>query len=707
MGNCIICGTSTAGPICDVHQEDVVFKFEGDDASQLTPGRYYRGTVDGYAEFGVFIDIGPVTGLLHRSKLDRRLESLDWDVGDEVSVQVNNIRDNGDIDLKWSIRQDPSEFRGVLVDAPDGDYLADEYRESSSTNDEADAPSPSSETETVESEWEPKDTSGPTATRQPDDAQPTDDANSASQTTPEPTAAPSEPTEHHTDEDAITATDDQPTQPRERIPIESLQQHVGDVVRLEGEVVSVRQTSGPTVFELRDETGVVDCAAFVEAGVRAYPDIKPDDLVQLEGEVQLRRDELQVETSNLTAVEGDDHEAIATRLEEALTDRATPDEFEPLASDTAIEAIIDDIRDAAATIRRAVLESRPVVIRHDATTDGYVAGSAIERAVLPLIEEEHETADAVYHYFDRRPLEDGVYDMNDATKDATRMLGDRERYNEKLPLFVFTAAGSTAASQDGLDLLDIYDAPRVVIDGHPPDESISDEVHSLVTASDRTAATIASNVATAVNTNVRPDLLALPAISYWHDVPPAYDELVDAAEMDESTIDNLRRAIVLEAYYQSYEDKRELIIDLLFEGRTGLAEEISTQFQTKLDAELDTAMLNLDERNVDGTTISVLDTESYTHQYDFPPTRLLLDELARRLETDAILGIGTDELHIRTAADLDLDTLVAAIEADAPNAGITNPGARQPKLEFLAGERETVLETVIDVLADQLATASV
>ncbi|MEF8809199.1 S1 RNA-binding domain-containing protein, partial [Natronomonas sp.] len=134
MGNCIICGTSTDGPVCDVHQEDVVFDFEGDEPSQLTAGRYYRGTVDGYADFGVFVNIGNVTGLLHRSKLDRRLESLDWEPGDEVFVQVNNVRDNGDIDLGWSIRQSEREFRGVLVDAPDGDYLLDEAEEDEAGN---------------------------------------------------------------------------------------------------------------------------------------------------------------------------------------------------------------------------------------------------------------------------------------------------------------------------------------------------------------------------------------------------------------------------------------------------------------------------------------------------------------------------------------------------------------------------------------------
>jgi len=61
MGSCIICGVDIdgGGRICDPHQEDVVFDFRGDSPKQLVPNRFYRGVVDGYAEFGVFIDLSP------------------------------------------------------------------------------------------------------------------------------------------------------------------------------------------------------------------------------------------------------------------------------------------------------------------------------------------------------------------------------------------------------------------------------------------------------------------------------------------------------------------------------------------------------------------------------------------------------------------------------------------------------------------------
>jgi RecJ-like exonuclease len=684
MGNCIICGTSTDGPICEVHEEDVVFEFEGNDPSQLISGRYYRGTVDGYADFGVFVNIGNVTGLLHRSKLDRRLENIDWEVGEEICVQVNNVRDNGDIDLNWSIRQESADFRGILRQTPDGDeQLEDEDDEHESDIDDVSIGTPDAETSVSET----ADTDG------------TD-----SETATEPSE--SETTAPETGDESADDQTEPPTGAPERVPVEALEDRVGETVRLEGVIASVRQTSGPTVFELRDETGTVDCAAFLEAGVRAYPEIEADDVVRLDGEVQLRREEIQVETADLTALEADDREAIERRMAEALDDRATPEAVDPLGEDPEIDAITDEIEAVATTIRRAVLESRPIVVRHDATTDGYVAGAAIERAVLPLIEAEHGTADSVYHYFDRRPLEEGVYDMNDATKDVTRMLGDRDRHDEKLPLFVFAAAASTAASTDGLELLDLYDAPCVVLDGRAADDAVAAEADAIATAETRTAATVATGVAAAVNDDVRGDLRHLPAVSYWADTPETYYEIAIEAGIDAESAKRLREAIALEAYYQSYEDKRELIIDLLFEKRTGLADQVSEQFVTKLDAELDTVVPNLDERTVGGVSVTVLDTDAYTHRYDFPPTRLLLDELSRRLESDAVIGVGTDELHLRSDADLDLDAVVSELDAAVPAAGISDPGARQPKIEFLAGEREAVIEAVVDVVADALAVPS-
>jgi RecJ-like exonuclease len=669
------------------HEEDVWFDFRGSSPNQLVSGRYYKGTVDGFADFGVFVDLAPgVTGLLHRSELDRRLESLDWEPGDSVFVQVKNVRDNGNVDLSWSIRQSGDEFRGAQVHDPEGD--ADGEAIEPDSGDESDETGPVRQTPTPDRDEALNGDAHAETETEADDA--ADEAATEPATT-EPDSA-------------------EPTADLDRADVDALADRVGDTVRLEGEIVGVRQTSGPTVFELRDATGAVDCAAFVEAGVRAYPDVEVGSIVRLDGEVERRYDDLQVETEALEILTDDGAAAVERRLADALTAEARPESVTTLVENDAIDAVAEDLVDAAETIRRAVLESRPVVVRHAATADGYVAGAAIERAVLPLIRAEHAAADAEYHYFTRRPLEESVYDMDDATNDVTRMLQDRDRHDEKLPLVLLVGTGSTVESSDGLGLLGIYGARRVVVDAEVADAAVADDCEAIVNpglagadAADLSTGTLAATLAATVDPDVRDDLAHLPAISYWGDAPDEYVDLAAEAGYDADRTRELREAIALEAYYQSYEDKRELITDLLFDDAGGLAGHISEQFRQKLDAEVDTATANLDTRDEGDLTVEVLDTDAYTHRFDFPPTGLLLDELHRRRDADLIVGVGTDECYLRTTGDIDLRGVAGDAAERVADAGITAASVRDGRIEFLSGRRDAAVDAVVAAAVERLA----
>ncbi|ARS89016.1 DHH family phosphoesterase [Natrarchaeobaculum aegyptiacum] len=704
MGNCIICGTPVDGEICESHEEDVVFEFRGTAPSQLTPGRYYRGTVDGYADFGVFIDVGDhVTGLLHRSELDQRLESLDWEPGDEVYVQVLDVRDNGNVDLGWSIRQREREFRGKLIDTPQGEVRPEDLEDEDEDegDDPVDAAGDSQSTDAEPSE--------PDAARTATEAVAGGEGAVVTET-----AAPSGPA---TDDAADAAPEAEPEPALKRTTVDAIGSQVGSVVRLEGEITGVRQTSGPTVFELRDETGTVECAAFEEAGVRAYPSVEIDDVVALEGEVERHHGDLQVETETLDVLADEARDGVRDRLESALENEASPANTSLLAEHAPVEAVDEELTEAATAIRRAVMEARPIVVRHWATADGYVAGAAIERAVLPLIREKHTRDDAEYHYFERRPLDGRVYDMDAATDDVTSMLEARDRHGEQIPLVVLVDTGATAESVDGYEFLSMYDAEAIVIDDSRADDEITDAVSVAVTPSladadvaDLTTTALAANVAAQVNDDVREDLEHLPAVSYWEDAPDVYTDLASDVGYDETAISERREAIALEAYYQSYKDKRELVADLLFDGeRDGdLAAHVSEQFRAKLETELETAQENATIRGQDGVTVTLLDTDAFTHRYNFPTTVLLLDEL-HRSERDragspfATLGVGTDELHVRTTETVDVRDLGDEIAAAVPDAGVGVVGGADGYVEFLPGERDAVRDAAIDALVETLA----
>ncbi|AFK20553.1 S1 RNA-binding domain-containing protein [Haloferax mediterranei ATCC 33500] len=716
------------------HEEDVWFEFRGNSPHQLVPGRFYKGTVDGYADFGVFVDLASnVTGLLHRSELDRRLESLEWEPGDEVFVQVKNVRDNGNIDLGWSIRQSDTEFRGARIHDPDGDadgQPVEKEAESSgpttiktrpqtgkttkpvgattsqkSVETESE-PEPEPEPEPVEAEPEPESAAGdegraPTAK---------DVVTDISESETEAETAP-EAAETHEAAAEPEAAETVEAEEVERVRIDSIDNRVGEVVRVEGEIASVRQTGGPTVFELRDETAIADCAAFVEAGVRAYPSVEVGDYVRIDGEVERRRGELQIETEDLTVLEGADAETIKQRLADALSDEARPDAVAPLAAHEPVAAVGKSLLDAAEAIRRAVLESRPIVVRHTATADGYAAGAAVERAVLPLIRDEHPRDDAEYHYFTRRPLEEAVYGMDAATNDVTRMLEDRDRHDEKLPLVLLLGAGSTAESLDGLGLLGVYGSERVVVDAAPADDEVAEEVDVLVNppregadARDLSVGALASTLSVAVNEDVRDGVSHLPAVSYWENCPQQYLDLAADHGFDADRVRELREAVALEAYYQSYQDKRELIADLLFDADEGLAGHVSEQFRIKLEDEIETAQANLERRQVDSVSAAVLDSDAYSHRFDFPPTGLLVDELHRRTrEGDAFVtvALGMDELYFRSTGDLDLRAVVESAAEKAPAAGLAAAGIREGRIEFLTGARDEALEAVLAAAAEQ------
>ncbi|MFA1611020.1 DHH family phosphoesterase [Halobellus rubicundus] len=721
------------------HDEDVWFDFRGDSPEQLTPGRFYKGTVDGFADFGVFVDLAPgVTGLLHRSELDQRLESLDWESGDTVFVQVKNVRSNGNIDLGWSIRQSESEFRGARVHDPDGDADGEPIEA------EDDGPEPvkktpkgvstksraTNGTESAETESGVGGGAAAEASEADTDSEPDAEADSGSESSEEPaettaddaadaaevaaagaaasTAAKAEEASETESAQESDAEADAAEEPPERVAIDSLGDRVGDRVRIEGEIVGARQTGGPTIFEVRDETAVVDCAAFVEAGVRAYPEIGEGDVVRLDGEVELRRGELQVETEELTELTDEDAEAVEQRLVDALAERARPDSVEPLADHDAVAAVTDQLADAAEAIRTAVLQSRPIVVRHAATADGYVAGAAVERAVLPLIRDEHARADAEYHFFTRRPLDDPVYGMDAATNDVTQMLQDSERHDEKLPLVVLVGVGGTTDSLDGLGLLGVYGASRVVVDADEVDTEVVDEASVLVSpsltetdASDLSTGALGANLASAVNDDITGDLAHLPAVSYWDDAPGAYVDLAAEAGYDADRTRELREAIALEAYYQSYQDKRELITDLLFEDDGGLAGHVSEQFRSKLDDEVATAQANLESRSVEGVDVGVLDADSYSHRFDFPPTSLLASALHRRNGHAVTVVYSTDELFVRVDGDVNVRTAARSASEAVPEGGVTAVGVRQNRIEFLSGAREDVVDAVVDAVVDQ------
>ena len=637
------------------HDEDLWFDFRGSSPDELTPGRFYRGSVDGFAEFGVFVDLAPrVTGLLHRSEIPHRLESLEWAPGDTVFVQVKGIRDNGNIDLAWSIRQGPEEFRGAEIDDPSG---------------EASGSPPAADTT----------------------------KSSPVKHTPKPAA--SQPAA--VSSDAVTAA----------VPatLGELEAKVGDRVELAAIVDAIRQTGGPTIFELTDHTGSVDVAAFEQAGVRAYPAVEVGDVIEVVGEVEQRRGDLQVETESLEILGPDDAMAVRESMEAARGAAAEPDTDELLGGVDALAPLRGGFVAVATAIRRAVIDGRPVVIRHRADAPGTMGAAAIERAVEAMIQDRAEREDAIYHQLNRRPLDDPAYDMDAATRDVTRLLEDAARHDEPTPLVVLMGIASPAVAAAGVELLSIYDVETVAVEASPIDASVRTHLDELVAPSREevpialTDGIMGATLAAMISASVTDAVSHLPAASDPAHAPSVYVELADEQGYDQARLEAVHQAISMEAFFQAYQGKPQLIGDLLFEDPTGaLVDHIAAQYQQKLETELRTAAANVTEQTVDGRPVRLLDAETYAHRFEFPPRSLLAARLHDQFaeSADAVTIVyDTDGLYVHDATGVDLDAVAEAVDAAVPTAQMQLVDRRSHQFHFLHGVREDVLDAVMQATA--------
>ena len=105
-------------------------------------------------------------------------------------------------------------------------------------------------------------------------------------------------------------------------------------------------------------------------------------------------------------------------------------------------------------------------------------------------------------------------------------------------------------------------------------------------------------------------------------------------------------------------------------------------------------------------TLAVLDTDAYTHRFDFPPTGLLLDEIHRRERDEGpfvTIGVGMDELFIRSTDRVDIRAVASDTAVEVGDADVTALGVREGRIEFLSGRRDQVSEAVLDAIAAQLS----
>ncbi|WP_407375705.1 OB-fold nucleic acid binding domain-containing protein [Methanobrevibacter sp.] len=527
-----------------------------------------------------------------------------------------------------------------------------------------------------------------------------------------------------------------------RTLIGKLEEKKGKMVRIDGEVQQVQQTSGPTIFIINDESGITEIAAFDKAGERSYPEIDVGDAVQVIGEVNEHGGKTQIESSSMTKLSEENRIKLLKLIDDALNKKAQPKDVDFLVKSDVLNRLRPKMYEAAQKIRRAILDGRTILLRHHNDADGICSGVAMEKAIVPLIEEANPSNDAQYYYFKRSPSKAPFYELEDVVKDLSFALEDQERHGQKLPLIVLLDNGSTEEDIVALMQAKIYDIEVVVIDHHSPgdlitkdirdgeiyggtvavDEYVDTHVNPYLVGGDSqlTAGALATEVAHIINPSVKELIKHLPAVAALGDRAECgevyqYLQLASEKGFTKEHLAKIAECVDFEAYFLRFMNGRGIMDTILavdnIDKHEKMIDALYKEYQKRVDTQLKAALPNIKRTQLEnGIYFNLIDVEKFAHKFTFPaPGKtcgFIHDHVIKELGEDkpiVTLGHGPD-FGVFRATDavneqygFNVNEIVTTMINRVPQAGIDGGGHEcAGSIKYIEGLGEEVLYKVVE-----------
>jgi RecJ-like exonuclease len=507
-------------------------------------------------------------------------------------------------------------------------------------------------------------------------------------------------------------------------PIGALE--TGETVTVEATVSQIKQTAGPTVFRCRDDTGIVACTAFEDAGVRAYPDVELDDAVRIVGTVEEHEGSPQIEVESLTRLTGEAVEEVRERVDAGLDERAEPHDVDPLVEWDAFEKLRSDLRAVAKQLRRTVLEGRPIRVRHHADGDGMCASLPVQVALERFIRAVHDDDDAPRHLIKRLPSKAPYYEMEDVTRDLNFALEGQERHGQKLPLLLMLDNGSTEEDVPAYENLAHYDVPIVVVDHHHPDPDAVDHLLDahvnpyLVDEDYRiTTGMMCVELARMIDPEMTDELRHVPAVAGLADRSKAetmsdFVDLADAEGYGREDLVRIGEALDYAAHWLRYSEGKTLVSDVLNvdcddEHRH---EELVDFLADRAERDIDRQLAALDphvehERLDNDAHLYRVDLDDFAHRFTYPaPGKTTGNLHDRKVEETGdpviTIGYGPDFAVLRSdGVRLDIPEMVAELDEEVVGGGVSGGGHLVVgSIKFVKGMRSEVIDALVEKMAD-------
>ncbi|HKZ41799.1 MAG TPA: hypothetical protein VJ044_12610, partial [Candidatus Hodarchaeales archaeon] len=509
----------------------------------------------------------------------------------------------------------------------------------------------------------------------------------------------------------------------------------GFIIRVNCQVVAIKQTSGPTLFKITDEPGnTITGVGFTEAGARAFPAVMENTVLEAVGHYNIHQGQTQIDLREMTILGNEESEQFRKKALQRLLEKTKAAEIPFSVKSETLEKLRPNFSAAAEKIRRAVLTGRTIYLKYHANcVDGACAEVLLDQAILDLGRSKSSEARINLR---KHSLRGNSYEFADASRDVVSLLEEQTRGSTasgEPPLFVLIDIGSSDENLLTLNLLGMYDIETVVLDNHSMSQSLRSKISVTISPylisegylHNLSVAMLAFELGRLVSANhdaYSNRMKHLPVVSgIAEQVMENPDSemaqyrsfLSDSVFKDKVT--EMADAIDYQStFLRPYSDGGMLVSELL---GLGASPRLVDQYVPMLANEARTARENAikaTSMNFDQSTINPGSEETLITKIDFElaprinypsPSKsaeLLHEQLAKTNPTKRIMtiGIGFDYVIIHCSRIINFrpGELVASLKQRIPNASVVDGaghGARIGVIRFFAPYKREVLEFIL------------
>jgi len=248
-------------------------------------------------------------------------------------------------------------------------------------------------------------------------------------------------------------------------------------VVIRGQINRIVQTTGPTIFFISDGTGEFSIKGFIKPGDRAFPEIVEGSSVDATVQIGEFRGEVEGEIRAIKELNETQVKELQNSIRKIELERAKVNDIGFFVKSKILDKLKDRFMEAALQIRLAVIQGRPIIVRHHNDCDGYSSGFALEKAIMPLITQQHNSPKAAWEYFHRAPCQAPFYEIGDSIRDTANSLRNVAKFSNKMPLIIIADNGSCEGDLMAIKQGKIHGSDFIVVDHHGfGKDVISDEV---------------------------------------------------------------------------------------------------------------------------------------------------------------------------------------------------------------------------------------